>query len=422
MTGRLHVIGAGLAGLAAALAAARAGREVRLHEAAPQAGGRCRAVDAGEGAIHDNGTHVLLGCNRQALAFLDRIGAVDLWVEPEPDGLPVLDLAGGRLHRIALSPWRWRDPALRPPGLGTADLLGLARLLLPGRDRPVAGLMGRGSLARMVVEPLTVAALNTPVAEASSRRLAHVLRRIGLPGAGRLLVARRGLGPDLIGPALATLAGLGVAPRFNHRLRALRVERGRVAGLAFTGREVALGPGDEVALALPPHGAARLLPGLAVSQRHEPIVNLHFSIPPCSGRVRFVGLLGGLAQWVLFRCGMASVTISAAREAMALPGDVLTVRVWDEVREAGGRIGRALPDEPPPCRIVKERRATLSQVPGIRIPLRRPLANLILAGDWLSPLPATIEAAIASGLAAGGGWQPRRHRLLSLPARTRSAS
>src|SRR3954451_10017842 len=108
-----HIIGAGVAGLAAALRLAEQGRAVVLHESTPQAGGRCRALPDGT----DNGTHALLGANTAALGFLRRIGALDGWVEPEPGGLPVLDMRDGRAFRVALSPLGWRHNALRPPGL-----------------------------------------------------------------------------------------------------------------------------------------------------------------------------------------------------------------------------------------------------------------------------------------------------------------
>jgi hypothetical protein len=112
-----------------------------------------------------------------------------------------------------------------------------------------------------------------------------------------------------------------------------------------------------------------------------------------------------------------SVTVSAARDAVGEPAEALAARGWGEVREAATRLGLApLPDEVPSYRVVKEKRATVSQPAGdpLASPPRRPLANVALAGDWLSPLPATIEAAVASGVAAvrGSRWpsmrRPRR--------------
>jgi hypothetical protein len=405
------VIGGGVAGLAAALAAARAGRPVTLHEAAPALGGRCRSVGDGPEDEHDNGTHVLLGANRAALSFLDAVGARASWIEPEPRGLPMVDLADGSVRRVGLSPWSWLDPLRRPPGLNLRVLLRLGRLGLPSADRPVAETFGAGGFARAVVEPLTVAALNTPVTEASTRRLAAALCRIARPGAGRLLVARRGLGPDLIRPAADALAAAGVVVRCRSRLRALEAADGRAERLVFADAEVPLGAGDLAILALPPHALAKLLPGLALPDRHEPIVNLHYATPH-AGPVRFAGVLGGTAQWVLFRPGLASVTISAAREAVSVPAPALAEGIWHEVAWAAALLGLPpLPAATPRCRVVKERRATISQTAGATwLPERPPFANVTLAGDWLSPLPATIEAAVASGLTVVGTFFASRQR------------
>ncbi len=396
----VHVVGAGLAGLAAALALVRGGRRVALHEAAPVAGGRCRALPDGT----DNGTHALLGANHAALRFLVQIGAREGWVEPEPAGLPVLDLENGNARRVALSPLGWGDAAKRPDGVTLGSLLALLRLALPGPDRSVADVFAHHPrLLRALVEPLTVAALNTPVGEASARKLGAVLRRLGGKGAARLLVARQGLGPDLVAPALATLACHGANLRTGVRLRALIQEGGRVTGLDFGAVTQPIGPADAVVLALPPWEAARLLPGLPVPARHAPILNVHFSRIE-EGEVRFIGLLGGLAQWVLVRPSGVSVTVSAADDSVGLSDAEAVSRIWPEVREATLRFGLpgAWPVEPPPARAVRERRATprhgLDPAP---IPPRCPLPNLALAGDWtLAALPATIEAAILSGEAA----------------------
>jgi hypothetical protein len=158
-----------------------------------------------------------------------------------------------------------------------------------------------------------------------------------------------------------------------------------------------------VVLALPPWEATRLLPGLPAPAAHAPIVNLHFARPGL-GPVRFLGLLGALCQWVLVRPEGVAVTVSAGDAEAGEDVDSLAPRAWAEIRQAA--LGFALPGEwpvaVPPCRVVKERRATPRQAPGpVPAPPRRPLGNLALAGDWTWPhLPATIEAAIQSGLAA----------------------
>ncbi|MFZ4405860.1 MAG: hydroxysqualene dehydroxylase [Paracraurococcus sp.] len=395
-----HVIGAGIAGLAAALALAEAGRPVVLHEAAPNAGGRCRALPDGT----DNGTHALLGANTAALGLLRRIGALEGWVEPEPAGLPVLDLRDHRAFRVALSPFGWRDPALRPAGLSGGALLALARLALPGPDRAIgAAMAAHPEFHRGFVDPLVIAALNTPSAEASANRLGAVLRRLGGRGATRLLVARTGLGPDLVEPALAAIARAGGSIRFGARLRRLVVQGGRVAGLDFGEDAVTLAAGDTAVLATPPWESQRLLPHLETPAAYAPIVNLHYAHPG-PGPVRFLGMLDALCQWVLVRPAGVSVTVSAGDDAAREDQATLGPRAWAELRQAALAFGLAgdWPEAPPPCRVVKERRATPRHTPGPPLrPPRLPLANLALAGDWTDPvLPATIEASVRSGEAA----------------------
>ena len=400
MTAAVHVVGAGVAGLVCALRLADAGRPVVLHEATPGAGGRCRSLPDGG----DNGTHALVGGNRAALRFLERIGARAGWVEPEPEGLPVFDLSTGRAARVALSPLGWTAAGLRPAGVSLGALLALARCALPWRDRPVADVMARHpEFHRGFVEPLTVAALNTPATEASSRRLGAVLLRAAGRAGGRLLVAREGLGPDMVEPALAALRSAGADVRFGARLRRVAVEGGKAAALEFEGEAVPLDGGRAAVLALPPWEASRLLPGLAVPLAHAPIVNLHFA-HRTPGPVRFLGLLGALCQWVLVRPEGVSVTVSAGDAEAREDASALAPRAWAEVRRAALAFGLAgaWPEAPAPCRVVKERRATPRHVPGRPPrPPRRPLLNLALAGDWTHPaLPATIEASVLSGEAA----------------------
>ena len=412
--GTVHVVGAGLAGLSAALAAVRMGHKVVLYEATARAGGRARALSDEPGAP-DNGTHVLIGANREALSFLAAIGARQQWIEPEPRGLPVLDLETGAMRRVGLSPWSWWRAGRRPPGLGVRQLAALARLTLAPPSASVAAVLGKGPLLRDFIEPLTVAALNTPVAEGAAARLAPVLRRALLPGGGRVLLARDGLGVDIVAPTLRALQEQGVAQRFGQRLESIGVAGGGAVSLRFGAGEVDLDKGERVVLALPPHALEYVLPGLVPSLSFEPIVNIHLPWDH-AGPPRFCGLIGGRAQWVLFRPGLASLTISAAREEVDQPAAAIIEVAAGEAERAAGALGLGTTRQPAGrARVVKEKRATVRQAVGdeARPPLR-PFTNLTLAGDWLSPLPATLEAAIGSGR--------RAVRDLTGPARRTSTS
>ena len=400
MSGIVHIVGAGIAGLSAAIAATEAGCGVHLYEAAPQAGGRCRTVTGADGFSHDNGAHVLLSANRTALDLIERVNARDGWVEPEPEGLPVYDARAGRLARIGLSPWSWIARSKRPPRMSLADLPRLARLAVPFADRPIGPLFAGSALHDHLIEPLTVAVLNTPVSRASSARLGQALRRVMRPGGARLLVARSGLGPDLIDPAVTWLARHGVELRTGMRLRAVEAQDDRVAALVFAGETIRLSAEDRVILALPPTEIARLFPQIAVPQSFEPIVNAHFALDPplpATATPRFIGLVGTVSQWVLVRDDHLSVTVSAAEDRVSDNPESLLARIEAEITPALAAAGLA-------CRIgerrrlVKEKRATMTQNAGG--PVYRPaspLRGLAFAGDWIGPLPATIEAAALSG-------------------------
>src|SRR5258708_18008010 len=92
--GRVHVVGAGLAGLAAATALAAEGVTVELSEAAGQAGGRCRSYfDPQIGLTIDNGNHLVLSGNRAVNQYLARIGASGRLAGPREAEFPFADAA-----------------------------------------------------------------------------------------------------------------------------------------------------------------------------------------------------------------------------------------------------------------------------------------------------------------------------------------
>jgi squalene-associated FAD-dependent desaturase len=405
--GRVHVVGAGLAGLAAAVALATAGREVRLYEASGHAGGRCRSYfDAELGCRLDNGNHLLLTGNHRALDYLGRIGALDTLAEAEAV-FPFFDATTGR--RWALRPNSGRLPwwifrrVRRVPGTAAADYLEALALRRAPRSRAVAEVLDAGRpLFAQLWGPLAVAALNTEIEEGSARLFWHVLAEtLGRGGSAcRPLLPRDGLSESLVDPALATLRRHGGMLHFGARLRALEFADDSVAALLFEDETITLADGDELILATTPSVAARLVPGLTVPDLFSPIVNAHFRAVAASGSARFIGVIGGVAEWVFRKREVLSVTVSAARRIIDRPAEELGEMLWRDVAAAYD-----LPRVPTPrARIVKERRATFLASPEQL--LRRPRAttrwrNLSLAGDYTDTgLPATIEGAIGSGFTA----------------------
>jgi squalene-associated FAD-dependent desaturase len=405
MGATIHVIGAGLAGLSAALGIDRGRYRVVVHEAARHAGGRCRSYhDAALGRTIDNGNHLLLSGNRAVADYCREIGSLDLLQGPREAAFPFADLATGArwvLRPNAGSvPWWIFVRGRRVPETGWRDYLSLGRLLGAGSQARIGEVMAcEGRLYDLLWHPFLVAALNTEPRAASAALAGAVVRETLAKGgrACRPLVATGGLGEAFIDPALALLRQRGADIRFDHRLRRLDFDGMRVAALDFGEDRIALAPGDGVILTVPAPLATLLVPGLTAPTQFRSILNAHFLVEAPPGLPALTGLVNSTAEWLFRFEGRLSVTISAADRFLETPREDLASRIWQEVASVAG-----LPKDPvPPWRIIKEKRATFAALP--EEDAKRPGAetawrNLILAGDWTQTgLPATIEGALRSG-------------------------
>jgi predicted NAD/FAD-dependent oxidoreductase len=222
----------------------------------------------------------------------------------------------------------------------------------------------------------------------------------GAGGAGCLpVLPREGLSESLVDPALLWLGRQCAAIRLGARLRGLTRNKGRATILHFAEDDVALEDDDAVVLAVPAPVASSLLPGLSVPDEFRAIVNAHYRIDTARFDQRFVGLIGGTAEWVFVKPGLLSVTISAADRLVDTPAEELIPMIWRDVARTFGMDG-----EPAPARIIKEKRATFAATPAqmaLRPGTMTDIGNLFLAGDWTDTgLPSTIEGAVRSGVTA----------------------
>jgi hydroxysqualene dehydroxylase len=405
----VHIVGAGLAGLSAAVKLASRGERVAVHEATAFAGGRCRSYhDAAIGMTIDNGNHLLLSGNRAALGYVRDIGSAHRLIGPPSAQFKFVDLASRERWTLNFNDGRlplWIfAPSRRVPGTGAFDYLPLARLLWRQPGKTVGEVIAcKGLIYSRLIEPLLLAALNIDPPQGSAKLAAAVIRETLAAGgrACRPLIAREGLGATLIDPALAYLQQRGVVVRLGHELHAMRFGSNRVEALDFGGEVVSLAKEDAVILAVPPYAATGLIQGLDAPTEFRAIVNAHFRVEPPADQPPIVGVVNGTAEWIFAFPGRLSVTISAGDRLINTPREELARTIWNEVASVTTLPSALPPSALPPWQIVRERRATFAATPAQD--QKRPNAptgwsNLFLAGDWTNTgLPATIEGAIRSG-------------------------
>jgi hydroxysqualene dehydroxylase len=424
----IHVVGAGLAGLAAALSLSeRPDVRVVLHEATGRAGGRCWSFfDERLGRWIDNGNHLILSGNRSVIDHVTCIGAADRLKILHAAAFPFRDIARNRSWtlRIPRSPLT-AVAGIGLPGAGPGLVLDMLRLLASRQGRTVAeAISDRGAVWRTFWQPLTVSVLNAPPEEASSALLANVLRRTVLRGAQdcRPVLVLGGLQAALVEPAIKLLLRRGVEVRYRDPLVGIGAVGDRAASLQFPsgGASLRLSPDDHLVLAAPPDRWTDVL-GITVPAPGYTITNAHFVVAETLARrlPDICGIVGGTADWLFRRGDVVSVTVSAA-ERTILTGmsnpEALAV-LWNDVLGAAGCSGV----EPLAARLLRERAATWAPSPenaARRPPMQSRLKNVLLAGDHVaSPLPATLEAAVRSGRAAAEALQPwpRGERCASAP-------
>ena len=300
----VHVIGAGLAGLAAAVRLAGRGINVIVHEAAGVAGGRCRSYhDPLLDMVIDNGNHLLLSGNHAALSYLDTIGSERGLVGPAAAEFAFMDLASGERWTLRINagrlPWWIFDRRRRVPDTTAGDYLSLARLLYTSDAKTIcAAVKCAGPLYERLARPLWLAALNTDPNEASATLAGAIIRETLAVGgeACRPLIARNGLGEVFIEPALRFLGKHKATVVFGRRLRALGFAHDKVATLDFGDDKVATGD-DGVIVAVPPIVAAALVPELKTPSQFRAIVNAHFRLEPPAGLAPIIGVVNGTMEW-----------------------------------------------------------------------------------------------------------------------------
>ena len=417
---RVAVVGAGWAGLAAAVAATRHGHAVTVLEAARTLGGRARALQVpwpgGGTALLDNGQHILVGAYVETLRLMEQVGVAPGEVllrlplmlrHPDGDGLALpdwpapWDAAAGILGARG---WSWGDKF---------SLLRASRAWQAARFRCAPSLSVAQLAADLtprvrqdLIEPLCVSALNTPPERSSAEVFLRVIgdalfgRGHAGWGGSNLLIPRQDLGRVFPDRAQAWLAAQGAQVRMGSRADHVRPRERQweVDGEAF----------DAVVLAGPPTEAARLVAGsgvpapawLAATQAlaFEAIATVYVTGGP---RLPLPMLAlrngpGAPAQFVFDRSQLGGPAGLLAFVVSASPTDkeALEAAVLAQSAALGWPVQ--------PLQTVVEKRATFACTPGLQRPPPAIAPGLWACGDYVDgPYPATLEGAVRSGLAVG---------------------
>jgi squalene-associated FAD-dependent desaturase len=414
---RIAVVGAGWAGLTAATECAAAGAHVTLFEMAPFAGGRARDVGArGEGL--DNGQHICIGAYAETLRVLARLGVAegDAFLRLP---LRLVDADGTGLRLPSCSPrlafalgvlaqrrWSWGQRLALLRAAHAWQRAGFACDARATVAELCAGLPG--AIQSDLIEPLCVAALNTPAAQASATVFLRVLGDALAAGRGAsdLLLPRLGLTELLPAPALAVLHQSGAAIRLARRVERIESDgrSWRVDGEGFDAVVVATSVVEAARLIAPHH---RGWSELALALRYEPIVTVYATsagvcLPEPMLALRadptrpaqFVfdrGQLGGAS-------GLLAFVVSGAAGWLERGAGEVEQAV---LQQAHAALGTFLRGPLQALRTIVEKRATFRCTPLLRRPPMVIAPGLLAAGDYVDgPYPATLEGAVRSGVAA----------------------
>lgn len=420
---RIAVVGGGWAGLAAAVRAVEAGHDVTLLEMAAALGGRARGVDL-DGLALDNGQHILIGAYVRTLALMRTVGSdadgglCRLGLELRyPDGrglaVPPGPAALGFARAIATARgWTWGD-RLR---FGAAAAGWAARgFTCPPHwtvERLCAGLPQR--VRALMIDPLCVAALNTPARDASAVVLLRVLRDalFGGPGASDLLLPRRPLSALLPTPARRWLIDRGAHVVTGRRVERIEPIEGS-AGWAVDGE-----PFDAVVVAATAAEASRLVgevnpqwAATAAALCYEPIVTVYLRARGARLPAPMTALQEGPDQPAQFAFDHGALGGHDGLFAFVVSGAApwvergLTATAQAVLQQARPLLARV---EPSLVRALAEKRATFRCTPALRRPALRIAPGLLAAGDHVDgPYPATLEGAVRSGEAAAAALSAR---------------
>lgn len=431
---KIAIVGGGCAGLTAAITLAKQGWEISLFEASSALGGRARSVRLKNTTTHalDNGQHILIGAYSETLQLLATLG-----VSEKQSFLRLsfsLLMLTQSLSRLKIetsaylpTPLAMLIGLLLCQGLKFSERLAAIGMVLRlnfkayriALDLPLADFLRQQGQSKNTIdllwEPISLAALNTPIELASTQVFLNVLKDtmassfdLSLRKNSDFLLAKQDLSKLISEPASAYLKRHGVDIKIKQRITAISKSDDGYRLIGAEGQDMF----SHVVLATAAHNAGQLMAGFAELQAelavlakfsYQPIYTVYLQYPTGTRLAHpMIGLANGLGQWVFDRgqlCqqnGLLAVVISGAGRHQKWTHEQLSQAVELELKHSFPNLG-----EPLWHKVIAEKRATYACTPDLaRPPQKTALPNLYLAGDYTyANYPATIEGAVRSGLA-----------------------
>ncbi len=408
----VHIIGGGLSGLSCAVSLIKnKKKKINIYEASGIFGGRCRSYKEKKlNCILDNGNHLIINAYKNTFKYLNEINALDELISNKTTFYPFIEI--NKLKKWNVRPYSFIFPwwiffkSCRPLNISFLEFIKSLKIIFAKKNQKVTDIIKKNELIyNRFWKPFTIAVLNTNPNEASARLLSKIILKILFFQNNPLkpFMAKNSLDKTFIKPAIKRIKESGGVLKTNSRLKKIEFQKNQAKKIIFNDKIINLKKNDALVLAVTPNIISKILPYLKTPKKSNCILNIHYKLNSKIKPIKmpnnsfFIGIIGGMIDWIFKKGNVISITISAANKLNNIDDKKISKIIWKEIEKIFD-LGK---NEIPNHKIIREKMATFVQSP--REIYKKPEAttkykNIFLAGDWIDTgLPATIEGAITSG-------------------------
>lgn len=411
------VIGAGFAGLSTAVYLSNKNIITTILEASPKPGGRAYSFLAKDGkTIIDNGQHILMGCYKETLRFMNMIDASENLIYQSNLEISFLQNGGKQLKLKAASlpyPLNLLFGILNYKAIRLTDRLRIIKFFLKlftYSDDQLNSMTVEDwlqkenqnlSINKALWEIIAIGALNTSVSKASAKVFSDILKEMFLNGkfASTIILPKYGLSETYCNRAEAFIESRGGKIKSSHPVNGFKIEDQRITEVHTNGGIIS--DIDYVVSAIPLYSLEKIIPVSYLDKipelKYSSILTVHIWLMDNPLSENFYGLINSPLHWIFNKKTHLTLVISDADYLMEQSKDEIYSKVSIELKRFAGITENQITD----FQVIKEKRATFipsESINNLRPSVRTGLDNLFVAGDWTDTgLPSTIESAVKSG-------------------------